>query len=314
MAGDSKEWYRELEEQYADFVGHRYGVSVNTGTAALHLSLAALGIGPGDEVIVPDFTMVACAYAVLYTGATPVFVDCKDDLLINEDRIEEKLSFRTKAIMPVHIYGRVCNMKAINDIASRYNLFVIEDACEAQGAKVGDATVTCCSFYKNKIIHAEEGGMITTNNEALADKMRDMKCMSFGDKHDFNHGPLGFNYRMPDSQAKMTLESLAKVDENLAKRRQISAWFDKYLPEEWKMPEREVVWVHDFLPLDKEAVISKLTTPYREFFKPMSKQPFCKTKYYHPEAERFGERGLYFPVYPDMTEEHVKEVTKNLTA
>lgn len=135
MAGDSKEWYRELEEQYADFVGHRYGVSVNTGTAALHLSLAALGIGPGDEVIVPDFTMVACAYAVLYTGATPVFVDCKDDLLINEDRIEEKLSFRTKAIMPVHIYGRVCNMKAINDIASRYNLFVIEDACEAQACR-----------------------------------------------------------------------------------------------------------------------------------------------------------------------------------
>ena len=152
--------YSKLEKEYAKFCGKKYAVSVNSGTSALHLALVVLGIGKGDEVIVPDFTMAACGFAVAYTGAKVITVDCKDDLTIDETLIEKKITKRTKAIMPVHIYGRLCNMEAINKIAKKYNLYVIEDACEAQGAKgLGKADLTCYSLYQNKIISGEEGGL-----------------------------------------------------------------------------------------------------------------------------------------------------------
>ena len=176
----NKQPYQILEEKYAKFTGSKFGISCNSGTSALHLGLLALGVTRGDEVIIPDFTMVACGYAVVYCGATPVFVDCDDTLCIDPSLIEAKITTKTKAIMPVHIYGRLCNVKEIMRIAKKHHLKVIEDACEAQGAVYkSKADITCYSFYENKIIHAEEGGMCTTDNKKYAEKMNYLKNMAF---------------------------------------------------------------------------------------------------------------------------------------
>lgn len=293
----------KLEKEYSEFIGSKYAVAVNSGTSALHTALVALGIGKGDEVIMPDFTMAACGFAVLYTGATPVFVDCKDDLNIDEKYIEEKITKNTKAIMAVHIYGRLCNMKEINRIAKKHKLFVIEDACEAQGADIGHATITCHSFYNNKIVHGEEGGMVTTNLKRVADKIRDLKNMSFGKEHNYFHKSIGYNYRMPNSQAVIIRESLRNVERNLKKRRQVESWYREFLGD--NLPKRDVVWVFDKLgkkPKVKES---------RHFFKPLSSMPMFpesdSIKAYH-----YASRGYYLQVYPDMTKSQVKEICQKV--
>jgi dTDP-4-amino-4,6-dideoxygalactose transaminase len=280
-----------LEQEYAKFCGKKYAVAVSSGTSALHLALIVMGIGKGDEVIVPDFTMVACGYAVAYTGAKVITVDCKDDLNIDENLIEEKITKRTKAIMPVHIYGRLCNMKAINKIAKKHGLKVIEDACEAQGAKTGNADITCYSLYKNKIISGEEGGIITTNNKDIYDKLQDLKCMAFGKKHNYYHTEIGYNYRITESSARMALESLRNVKENLKKRKAIADDFDKQIPPEWQMPKRDVVWVYDLLP-PKGIVFEG---DIREFFKPLSTMPMFKQKV-GQKAKYYGDKGIYINV------------------
>lgn len=282
------EEYKKLEKEYAKFVGSKYAVSCNTGTAALHLALVTLGIGSGDEVIIPDFTMVACGYAVAYTGAKPIFVDCDDTLCIDWKLIEAKITKKTKAIMPVHIYGRLCNMKEIMRIARKHNLKVIEDACEAQGAVFNSkADITCYSFYKNKIIHAEEGGMCTTNNKKYAKRINYFKNMAFGPKHNYFHTDIGFNYRMADSQAKMALQSLEDYPKENKRRRKIE---NKLEPLIGKMPYRDAVWVLDtFRPIPKEL-------PQREFFKPLSSMPMFSGKCVSPKAEYYSKKGKYIVI------------------
>ncbi|MBI3075240.1 MAG: DegT/DnrJ/EryC1/StrS family aminotransferase, partial [Parcubacteria group bacterium] len=266
--------YQKLEREFAALTGYAHGVAVNSGTAALHLALVGLGVGTGDEVIVPDFSMVAAAFAVSYTGATPVFVDCGDDLLIDIKKIEDAITPCTKAIMPVHIYGRICDMQAIGAIAKKHGLKIIEDCAEVHGAKIGPADVSCFSFYRNKIVHAEEGGMIVTNDENLALNFQDLKSMAFGDRHDYYHTRIGFNYRMPDYQANLALESLAKLSETLKKRKEIEAWYEEYMPPVYKMPPREVVWVYDFLHPRRDDTVKRLREKgARHFFKPPSSFP-----------------------------------------
>lgn len=295
------ELYKELESKYSEFVGSKCAVSVNTGTASLHLALVALGIKEGDEVIVPDFTMSACGYAVSYTGAKVITVDCDDTLNIDVSKIEEKITSKTRAIMPVHIYGRLCNMKEIIRLARKYNLFVVEDASEAHGAvHNSEADITCYSFYKNKIIHAEEGGICTTNSEALYNRMQYLKNMAFGDDHNYFHKEIGFNYRMPDCTAKMVLESLAKYPENAKKRRQVELWYDKY-SKKISCGKRDAVWVYDFLGSKPSHQLS------RHFFQPLSSMPMWK----QPVGEKalwYANRGAYYIVDPEMTEEDVKSI------
>jgi len=311
-AGDF-EAYKSLEVEYAYFVGHKYGVGVNTGTAALHLALVALGIGKGDEVIIPDFTMAACAFAVAYTGATVVTVDCKDDLTIDENKIEEKITERTKAIMPVHIYGRLCNMEWINHLAELHGLYVIEDTAEAHGAEVGNATITCFSFYKNKIIHGEEGGMVTTNDERLYKEMQDLKNMAFGEDHDYFHNRIGFNYRMPETSAKLILESFDKREKNIAKRRKIEGWLNDLFPMAWKMPERDAVWVYDFAPPAMYRNLGRKlkNNRFRQFFKPISTFPMFKQKT-GPKAKYWSSKGYYLRISPDDSYEELKEICRRI--
>lgn len=285
-----REAYKELERQYANYIKSKYAVSCNTGTAALHLALLALGIGHGDEVIIPDFTMAACGFAVSYTGAKPVFVDCDDTLCIDVSLIERKITKRTKAIMAVHIYGRLCNMKEIYRIARKYKLKVIEDACEAQGAVFNSkADITCYSFYANKIIHAEEGGMCTTDNKKLADKMNYLKNMAFSQSHDYFHKEIGFNYRMPNSQALLALKSLSNVHVELHRRREAEKELIKATKEEHLMPKRDVVWVYDV-----KTKIKGVNT--RPFFKPLSSFPMYGGKCQSPKAEHYSKIGSYIKI------------------
>ena len=309
--------YELLEKEYARYVGTKYAVAVNTGTAALHLALAALGIGKGDEVIVPEFTMIASAWAVTYTRAKPVFVDCGDDLLIDVKKIEKKITKRTKAIMPVHVYGRVCNMDAIVEIANKYKLRVIEDACEAQGASfkgrnVGSYDIGCFSFYLNKIIPAEEGGIITTNDPEVYKRAKMMKSMSFGDRHDYYHETVGFNYRMTNSQAKFALHNLSIVNNIQIARYRIQSWYNKYMPFEYQMPNRDVVWVYDIKHPKADEVVKLLNSKgynARHGFKPMSMQPmYLKKGYEKLKAYKMSEQICYLPVSPLMTEDMVKEL------
>lgn len=277
--------YQLLEKEYAKFTGSKYGVSCNSGTSALHLGLLALGIGSGDEVIIPDFTMAACGFAVSYCGAVPVFIDCDDTLCIDTSLIEKKITKKTKAIMAVHIYGRLCNMKEILRIAKKYHLKVIEDACEAQGAVYkSKADITCYSFYENKIIHAEEGGMCTTDNKKYAERINYLKNMAFGGKHDYFHEEIGYNYRMPNSQAKLALDSLKDYPKENNRRRKMEKRFASLIGER---PYRDAVWVLDTLyPLPNK--------PYaRPFFKPLSTFPMYGGKCQSPKALYYSKIGHY---------------------
>jgi perosamine synthetase len=287
--------YLQLEKEYKKFVGSKYAVSCNSGTSALHLALKAIGVGYGDEVIVPEFTMIACAYAVSYCGATPVFVDCRDDLSINPYLIEEKLTGRTKAIMPVHIYGILCDMKTILSIAKDNRLKVVEDACEAQGAVYkSEADITCYSFYKNKIIHAEEGGIATTDNKKYADRMNYLKNMCFNKKHNYIHEEIGFNYRMPDSQATLALHSLHNYSQEKERRQE---QVDKYNKRFGLNVKNDANWIYPIKNADNwiknyDGLYADLKT--REFFKPMSQQPpYFDLNYKNLNAYRLSKQGMY---------------------
>jgi len=283
MVGVTK--YKELENKYANYVGSKYAVSCNTGTAGLHLALLAFGIKEGDEVIVPDFTMAACGFAVSYTGAKPIFVDCDDTLNIDVDLIEKKITSKTKAIMPVHIYGRLCNMNRILEIAKKHNLKVVEDASEAHGAIFNSkADITVYSLYQNKIIHAEEGGICTTDNKEYADLMNYYKNMAFTPAHDYFHNHIGYNYRMPESQAILALDSLNRVNENLKKRKDFEQQCIAKYGED--MPPRNVVWVFDML----KPIFGQDTRP---FFKPLSSFPMWGGKCISPKAEYYSKIGNY---------------------
>jgi len=301
--------YKQLETKYAKFVGSKYAVSCNSGTSALHLALLTLDIKKGDEVIMPDFTMVACGYAVSYVGAKPVFVDCDDTLNIDVTQIERKITKKTKAIMAVHIYGVLCNMKEIYRIAKKHKLYVIEDACEAQGAVYkSKADITCYSFFKNKIIHAEEGGICTTDKKKYADRINYFKNMAFDKGHTYFHKDIGYNYRMADSQANLALESLSNYKVNNTKRRVIESVYTAYLGH-LKTFKRDAVWV--FQTNLKWKPKYKNLKGVRHFFQPLSSMPMWGGKCKSPNALKWS-KCTYLPVSETMTVKDVANLTKQL--
>ena len=305
--------YKQLELEYAQFAGSKHAVSVSSGTAALHLGLLVLGVGPGDEVIVPDYTMAACAFAVSYTGAKPVFADVElDTYCLDAAQLAKHITPKTKAIMVVHVYGRLANMDAILRVAREHNIPVIEDACEAQGAVYESrADVTCYSFYKNKIIASEEGGMITTDSQKIDEKVMYLKNMSFGTKHDYFHEQIGFNYRMADLLAIKALQSLYHYRENNERRRQVEAWYDKRLGQ-W--PRRQAVWFYDIrMDPEHKAVALERTPAARDSFKPLSSFPMYKdSNVAYPNVELLAREVMLLPVRPEMTEQDVKDICDSL--
>jgi len=207
----------EFEKEFADFVGAKYGIATNSGTSALHVALLAAGIGEGDEVITTPFTFAATGNSILYTGARPVFVDIDEDTFtIDPSKIEEAITEKTKAIMPVQLYGQAADMDPIMKIAKEHDLIVIEDAAQAHGAeyngkKVGNlGDMACFSFYPTKNMTTSEGGMITTNNEEFAENAKIYRA--HGSPTKYHHDVLGYNFRMTDIGAAIGLEQLKKID------------------------------------------------------------------------------------------------------
>lgn len=305
----------KFEREWALFNSMAHGVACDNGTNALFLALKAIGVGPGDEVIVPEFTMVATAWAVSYTGATPIFVDCgEDDLNIDVSLIEAKITDKTKAIIPVHIYGRQCKMDQILLIAERHDLYVIEDSAEAHGI-LPRGDIACYSFYGNKIMTTGAGGMCLTDSEELAREIRLLANMYFNRDHTFLHPKMGYNFRMTNVQAAIGCAQVERMKELLKKRKQVETWYDAYLPHKFLMPKRDVVWMYDIDCGEEQEIIRKKLSAKdietRLFFKPMSEQPMyekSESKLIFLNAYDWSRRGIYLPTYPEMTEDDVRKV------
>lgn len=224
---------RELEERFAAFVGVPHAVATSSGTTALHLALLAAGVGPGDEVITVPFTFIASANSILFTGARPVFVDV-DEATFNIDvsQVEAAITPRTRAILPVSLYGQPADLPAIAEIADRHRLVVIEDAAQSHGAAIGDRRsgswgAGCFSFYPTKNMTTGEGGMVTTSDAELAEQARLMR--EHGSRVRYQHEIVGFNFRMTDIHASIGLAQLTKLPANNARRREIAARYDREL-------------------------------------------------------------------------------------
>ena len=224
----------EFEQKFAEWVGAEYGIAVNSGTAALHVALLACGIGEGDEVITTPFTFIASGNSILYTGARPVFADIDmKTYTLNPDSIEDLITEKTKAIMPVQLYGQSADMGRINEIAEKYGLIVIEDAAQAHGAayngqKVGSiGDMSCFSFYPTKNMTTSEGGIITTDDDELAEKARIFRA--HGATVRYHHDAIGYNFRMTDISAAIGLAQLENIDEFNEKRIANAAYLNEGL-------------------------------------------------------------------------------------
>jgi len=309
---------KDFEKAHAKRHGYKYGVATTSGTTALTLAVAALEVGEGDEVIVPEFTMVASAWPVTYNRGKPIFVDCNDDLVIDIEKIREAITPKTKVLMPVWIYGREPDMKEINKIAKDFNLKIIADMALAHGLHAqGD--IACYALFGNKILTSGEGGICLTNNKRLADKMVYLRNMAFDPKHTFLHKELGFNFRYTSLQAAVALAQLERLDDFLAKRKQIEKWYDEELKDISQitlMPKRKVVWVYDILADKKQELIDYLVEngiETRHYFKPMSMQKmYYSSDYYYTIAYQYSEKGLYLPTYVDLTHKDVKFIASKV--
>ncbi len=326
-------YIHRFEALFAEKMGARYGVACANGTVALHLALATLGLEPGDEVIIPTFTMIATANAVTYLGARPVLVD-SEPVTWNMDvnQVEAKITRRTRAIIPVHTYGHPVDMDALNGIAQKHGLFVLEDAAEAHGAQykgrpvgsLGDAA--CFSFYGNKIITTGEGGMVTTNREDVARLAWNLRDHAFSTERHFWHKFVGYNYRMTNLQAAIGLAQTEQLEKFVVARRANAAYYTQLLrriPGIVTPPEASwatnVFWMYGIL-LEKEfgltrdqlrQALARRGIETRTFFIPMHCQPIYFDHYRgerYPVAEDLCRRGLYLPSASSLTREDIEAV------
>lgn len=307
--------YERLEREFRDWSGSGglHCVACSSGTAALHLALEALELPTNSPVLVPEFTMVACARAVTLAGLRPSFVDCDDQMLLDVGSTRFRLPRRAKAIMPVHIYGRRCNMVAVANLAGVNQLAIVEDLAEAHGvAPHASSDAACWSFYRNKIVAGEEGGMVGFRDPVVMRRAMKLRNMGWTDAHDCRHVPRGHNYRLANLLAEPILQSLHRYLENAQRRGQVEQWYDAVTPDEWKLPRRDAVWVYDLrIPgMQAEvqsAVVKELNRrgiAARHGFKPMSCQDEYRNShgYRHLNAWRFGHEVIYLPVDPGYTE------------
>ncbi len=328
-------YINQFEEKFADFCKTRYALSCINGTAALHLALLALDIGPGDEVIVPTLTYIASANAIKYCGATPVFIDSSPDCWNLDDTLLEKLiTERTKAILVVHLYGHPANMGTILSIAEKHNLYVIEDAAEAHGGMYKDNIVgsmghiSTFSFYGNKIITSGEGGMVCTNDETLALKVRQLKGQGQDFVRRYWFPIVGYNYRMTNIQAAIGLAQLEKIGWHIDRKREIASWYQDYLrdlSDIHSSPElpwaKSVYWLFSvLLNTDKsgrDLVMEKMRMngiETRPFFYPIhTLPPYVKSpKRVFPVAERLARTGINLPSSALLKKTQVKYVVDTL--
>lgn len=331
-------YVKEFENRFAEYCGCKYAVAVTSGTAALHIALSSLGIKKGDEVIIPSFTMIACAFAVCYTGAKPVFVDVdKDTWNIDCSKIESKITSKTKAIMPVHIFGNPCDMKAIMKIAKKHKLHIIEDCAEAHGAeyygkKAGSfSSIAAFSFFANKNLTTGEGGMVVTNNKKYYDRCRYFRnmCYSLDKPRTYEHDDIGFNYRMTNLQAAVGLAQIEKADFYRTLRINNNKIYRKYLKNvegiSFQKDEKNslnVCWMNAIL-IDKEKYgkTKKELVQYlkdnnvdtRLLFTGMHKQKSlknygCSMLGKYENTDKLTADGLYLPSSANLKESEIRHI------
>lgn len=327
-----------FEDMFAAAIGRKYGIAVCNGTAALDVTVAALQLGAGDEVILPSFTIISCATAVVRSGATPVVVD-SDPVTWNMDvtKIEKFITPRTKAIMVVHIYGLPVDMDPIIKLAEKYNLKIIEDAAEVIGQRYRDTNCGCFgevsafSFYANKHITTGEGGMVLTDDKELADRCRRLRNLCFLPERRFVHEELGWNYRMTNLQAALGVAQLEALSSHLQRKREIGLLYSSLLNsvDNIELPvanttyANNLYWVYgvvlkEELPTDAVSLIDRLRqmgVGCRPFFWPMHEQPVFRrmglfSSVSLPVSERLARRGLYLPSGLALTDAQVKSCVK----
>jgi len=324
---------KQFEDEYAKFVDIKYAASVSNGTVALHLALLALGIGEGDEVIVPTLTYIASVNAIAYTGAKPVFVDSLPETWqIDPADIERKITSKTKAVMAVHLYGHPCDMDPIVQICRKNNLFLVEDCAEAIGSKYNNkhvgtfGDIATFSFFGNKTITTGEGGMVVTNDETLYDRAVHYKGQGLAKNREYWHDVIGYNYRMTNICAAIGLAQLENVKSILDKKIVIAQWYKdalKNIDVAFHAQVGNVVhsyWMCSILvkkpslrdPLREYLSLQGIET--RPLFFPAHTMPMYSEKYQqHKNAENIGWRGMNLPSYPDLNKDDIKYITNAIS-
>jgi perosamine synthetase len=331
---------RKLEVGFSKLMGCAHGIAVCNGSVAIDVALGALQIGAGDEVILPTFTTISCASAIVRAGAVPVVVDCEPDTWnMDPTLVAAKITSRTKAIMVVHIYGLPMDMDPIIALARKHGLSIIEDAAEQHGqtykgrpvGSLGD--IATVSFYPNKHITTGEGGMVLTNDESLADRCRELRNLCFDKERRFIHQALGWNFRMSNIQAALGVAQLERIEVILAKKRQVGRWYQQrltghgalQLPLERTEYAENIYWVFgvvldDRVPFDAVEARARLKAKgidTRHFFWPMHEQPVLRDRglfanEHCPNAERIARRGFYLPSGVGLTEAEADESSRSL--
>jgi len=334
-------YLRAFEEKWASYCGVAHGIGVSNGTTALQIAVAALDVEPGSEIILPSFTIISCVIAIIEAGYVPVLVDADPDTwCLDLDEVEAKITPRTRAIMPVHMFGHPADMRRLGEIAKRSNLRIIEDAAEAHGAEVagkrvgGLGDMGCFSFYANKIITTGEGGMVVTNDANYAARLRSLRNLCFKPERRFYHTELGHNYRLTNMQAAIGLAQIERIEDHVARKRRMAVLYRQRLAD---LPQitlpiernwaKNVYWMYclilaDDVPFDAVEFARRLRekgVDTRPLFLGMHEQPvlherglFQDERY--PVTERLARRGLYVPSGLPLTETQIDQVSEAVRA
>jgi perosamine synthetase len=337
-------YLERFEQAWAEYCGMQYGIAVSNGTTALQVAIACLDLQPGDEVILPTFTIISCAQAVTYNGAVPVLVDSDPRTwCMDVNQVADKITPRTRAIMPVHIYGHPVDMDPIRSLAKQHGLIVIEDAAEAHGAQYlsnrgqpnqawhrcgGLSDISVFSFYANKLVTTGEGGMVLTNDPVIAEKARGLRNLCFRPERRFYHTQLGYNFRLTNLQAAIGLAQVERMPETVAKKRWIGEYYNNRLKRFSKVQlpveepwARQVYWMYGmvldeitgFSAADFAKKLFEKGIETRPFFLGMHEQPvfteqgLFKDEVY-PVAERIARQGFYLPSGLTLTEAQLEQV------
>lgn len=319
---------KEFEEKFAGYIGTKHAVATSSGTTALHLALLASGIKNGDEVITTPFTFISTATSILFCGAKPVFADINPKTFnIEPDKIEKLLTNKTKAILPVHLYGQPCEMDRIMEIADKYNLVVIEDACQSHGAEYmgkrvgGIGNAGCFSFYPTKNMTTGEGGMVTTNDAEIAEKVRLLR--SHGQKERYSYSMVGYNFRMTDIAAAVGVEQLKKLEEFNERRIKNASFLSEQLNDAVETPYVLSSAKHVFHQytiktekrerlkenLKKDGIGFGIYYPKPlHFYEPLRKYGNNNLK----NAENICKKVLSLPVHPSLSEEDLEKIVSSV--
>lgn len=321
-------YVQKFEAEFAKYVGVKHGALVSNGTVALHLALLALGIGPGDEVIVPTFTYIASVNAIRYVGATPVFIDSlMDTWQMDPAQFEKKITNKTRAVIVVHLYGHPCDMDRIMQIAREHDIFVIEDTAEAIGSRYKDAVVgsigdiACFSFFGNKTITTGEGGMVMTNDSTLYDRVCRIRNQGNAPDREYWNDILGYNFRGTNIMAAIGLAQLEQIDAFIARKLEIGEMYKQSfasLPIKTHEPVGDVYhtkWMCSVLVEEPEernalrAFLKEKGIETRPTFHPAHTMPMYSEKFdRYPVAEYIGWRGINLPSWPGLTDEQVQYI------